>query len=173
MIVDKYDLCSEIIYLGRCGEYGVRRADICIRPWIDSLGAGAIGLTVRRSEDETPYEVAVAEADGVVSFVPSEVDTAFPGIGLAELSFTPDSGGLAKSKIFRTQTDPSMDAPGAEPEGFQSWYDKLLAVKAEAEQARDDAKDAQHKAEQALASIPITWSYDGSGTVTMTIGGSE
>lgn len=173
MIVDKYDLCSEIIYLGRCGEYGVRRVDICIRPWIDSLGAGAVGLMVRRSEDETPYEIAVAETDGVVSFVPSEVDTAFPGIGLAELSFTPASGGLAKSKIFRTQIDPSMDAPTAEPEGFESWYAKLLKVKADTDAIKDQAETAADRAEAALASIPITWSYDGSGTVTMTIGGSE
>jgi len=36
-----------------------------------------------------------------------------------------------------------------------------------------EATAAAERAEAALASIPITWSYDGSGTVTMTIGGSE
>lgn len=124
--------------LGRQGE---NKAQRIVWPgiadsWARLYGAGVFALTVKRQGDAMPYPASITSENGDVVWVLGSADTARAGEGLAELTYTVD-GVIAKSRTWRTVTEPSLSADGTTepPPAYQSWVDEVLKAGASAETA--------------------------------------
>lgn len=82
-----------------------------------------------------------------------------------------EAAGTATSKASEATQAATTATANAQTSTAKAGEATTAAAAAQASETA--AETAADRAEAALASIPITWSYDGSGTVTMTIGGSE
>ena len=104
--------------------------------WARLYGAGVFALTVKRQGDTMPYPASITSENGDVVWVLGSADTARAGEGLAELTYTVD-GAVAKSRTWRTVTEPSLSAAGTTepPPAYQSWVDEVLKAGASAETA--------------------------------------
>ena len=131
---------KELAYLplGRQGENKAQRivwrglAD----SWARLYGEGVFALTVLREGDSAPYPASLKSENGDVIWTLSNADTAQAGEGLAELTYTVD-GVIAKSRTWRTVTEPSLSAAGTTepPPAYKNWVDEVLKAGASAETA--------------------------------------
>lgn len=113
-------------------------------------GAGAVQLVHQRSDDQKPYLVPVAEDGDKVYWIVTRSDTAYPGRGQAELQWLGESGEVAKSVTYQTNTTRSMAEPGAVPDEPLKPYTQAVARDAQA--AKDAAASATEAARSAEAS---------------------
>ena len=131
---------KELAYLP-LGRQGENKAQRIVWPgiadsWARLYGAGVFALTVKRQGDAMPYPASITSENGDVIWVLGSADTARAGEGLAELTYTVD-GVIAKSRTWRTATEPSLSAAGTTepPPAYQSWVDEVLKAGASAEAA--------------------------------------
>ena len=131
---------KELAYLP-LGRQGENKAQRIVWPgiadsWARLYGAGVFALTVKRQGDAMPYPASITSENGDVIWVLGSADTARAGDGLAELTYTVD-GVIAKSRTWRTVTEPSLSAAGTTepPPAYQSWVDEVLKAGASAEAA--------------------------------------
>ena len=131
---------KELAYLP-LGRQGENKAQRIVWPgiadsWARLYGAGVFALTVKRQGDAMPYPASITSENGDVIWVLGSADTARAGEGLAELTYTVD-GVIAKSRTWRTVTEPSLNAAGTTepPPAYQSWVDEVLKAGASAEAA--------------------------------------
>ena len=131
---------KELAYLP-LGRQGENKAQRIVWPgiadsWARLYGAGVFALTVKRQGDAMPYPASITSENGDVIWVLGSADTARAGEGLAELTYTVD-GVIAKSRTWRTATEPSLSADGTTepPPAYQSWVDEVLKAGASAETA--------------------------------------
>ena len=131
---------KELAYLP-LGRQGENKAQRIVWPgiadsWARLYGAGVFALTVKRQGDAMPYPASITSENGDVIWVLGSADTARAGEGLAELTYTVD-GVVAKSRTWRTVTEPSLSAAGTTepPPAYQSWVDEVLKAGASAEAA--------------------------------------
>lgn len=85
-----------------------------------------ITLVHQRAQDVAPYIVTQTTGETSLAWDITSTDTAFDGIGRAELRIN-FSNGLAKSAVFRTLVIKSITADTTIPEPLQSWYDAMIA----------------------------------------------
>lgn len=85
-----------------------------------------ITLVHQRAQDVAPYIVTQATGETSLAWDITSTDTAFDGIGRAELRIY-FSNGLAKSAVFKTLVIKSITADTTIPEPLQSWYDAMIA----------------------------------------------
>lgn len=83
-----------------------------------------ITLVHQRSKDEAPYIVTTSDGETLIWNI-SNTDTAFAGLGQAELRISFASG-LAKSIVYATHVIESITGDTEIPEPLQSWYDALI-----------------------------------------------
>ena len=104
--------------------------------WARQYGKGAFALVVKRQGDSAPYPASITSENGDVIWVLGSADTARAGEGLAELTYTVD-GVVAKSRTWRTVTEPSLSADGTTepPPAYKGWVDEVLKAGASAETA--------------------------------------
>lgn len=128
----------EPINLGRQGENLARKVVFsCHKEWKKVYGAGgAVSLIAQRSEDDTPYPVALSEDEnGNLCWLVSAADTEYAGEGRAELRYLIGET-VVKSTTYRTTVRRSMNEAGeTPPEAYQSWVDEVLGAAATAEAA--------------------------------------
>lgn len=131
---------KELAYLP-LGRQGENKAQRIVWPgiadsWARLYGAGVFALTVKRQGDAMPYPASITSENGDVVWVLGSADTARAGEGMAELTYTVD-GVIAKSRTWRTVTEPSLSAAGTTepPPAYQSWVDEVLKAGASAEAA--------------------------------------
>lgn len=163
-IVKEITLCDNVIDLGAQGSHDVIQYNIDITPWTNSLGTdGTVEVSAKRSQDETPYEVAgISYADGVVSWVVDDTDTGYTGTGTAEVRYTTADGGLIKSKLYATRTFKCHGDSTSTPSTFENWYAQMVALY---EQFAELTAEAETLAEGSDA----TASFD-SSTGVLTLG---
>lgn len=147
---------KELAYLP-LGRQGENRAQQIVWPgiadsWARRYGEGSFALTVKRQGDEAPYPASVRSENGDVVWTLNNADTAKAGEGLAELSYTV-SGTVAKSKTWRTVTEPSLSADGTTepPEPYQSWMDGIHQITESIKREEDErqaAEDGRTEAEE-------------------------
>ena len=126
------------IPLGRQGENGAQKV---VWPgiadsWARLYGNGVFALAVLRQGDSAPYPASITSENGDIVWVLSSADTAKPGEGMAELTYTV-GGVIARSRTWRTVVERSLSADGTSepPEAYQSWVDEVLTAAAGVETA--------------------------------------
>lgn len=131
---------KELAYLP-LGRQGENKAQRIVWPgiadsWARLYGAGVFALMVKRQGDAMPYPASITSENGDVIWTLSNADTAQAGEGLAELTYTVD-GAVAKSRTWRTVTEPSLSAAGTTepPPAYKNWVDEVLKAGASAETA--------------------------------------
>lgn len=83
-----------------------------------------ITLVHQRSKDEAPYIVTTSDSETLTWNI-SDTDTAYAGLGQAELRISFASG-LAKSIVYATHVIESITGDTEIPEPLQSWYDAMI-----------------------------------------------
>lgn len=83
-----------------------------------------ITLVHQRSKDEAPY-IVTTSAGETLTWDISNTDTAYAGLGQAELRISFASG-LAKSIVYATHVIESITGDTVIPSALQSWYDALI-----------------------------------------------
>lgn len=83
-----------------------------------------ITLVHQRSKDEAPY-IVTTSAGETLTWNISNTDTAYAGLGQAELRISFASG-LAKSIVYATHVIESITGDTEIPEPLQSWYDAMI-----------------------------------------------
>ena len=151
------------ILIGRQAENNAIKVVFDLSFLIQNFGDGTAVLVHQRTKDNAPYIVTTQQDGSTLSWNVSQIDTAYVGVGQAELRWTVGDT-LAKTIIYKTWTVKSITADEVMPDEYQSWYDAMIeyidqlkvdsdARLAEAvENARQSATDAAESATQADAS---------------------
>lgn len=154
------------IPLGFLGENRVEAVVFDRSCWLTEYGPGTFELIHRRSQDTDPFPIAVTVSGGIVTWIPTESDTAYRGVGECQLSFYTPDGKLKKSEIYQTVTARSLTSPEDPPSPAQGWVEQVL-------QAATGIQNMQAQAEtlapSAAASVTKTVDPD-TGVVTLTFG---
>ena len=141
-----------ILPIGRQGEKGVRQVWFDLAYLITNFGEGTAVLVHQRSKDAAPYIISTQQTGNNLMWTIDETDTAFEGIGKAEIRWTVDDT-LAKTVIYKTNVQKSLASETEVPDPYESWYDALLKKIGDsqeyAEQAAESAETAQQAAETA------------------------
>lgn len=141
-----------ILPIGRQGEKGVRQVWFDLAYLITNFGEGTAVLVHQRSKDAAPYIISTQQTGNNLMWTIDETDTAFEGIGKAEIRWTVDDT-LAKTVIYKTNVQKSLASETEVPDPYESWYDALLTKIGDsqeyAEQADQSAQDASQSAQDA------------------------
>lgn len=154
------------IPLGFLGENRVEAVVFDRSCWLTEYGSGTFELVHRRSQDTDPFPVAVTVSGGVVTWIPTESDTAYRGVGECQLSFYTPDGKLKKSEIYQTVTARSLTSAEDPPSPAQGWIAEVL-------QAAAGIQNMQAEAETLApgSSATVTKTVDpDTGVVTLTFG---
>ena len=114
------------IPLGFLGENRVEAVIFDRACWLQEYGPGTFELIHRRSQDTDPFPIAVTVSGGAVTWVPTESDTAYRGVGECQLSFYTPDGKLKKSEIYQTVTARSLTSAEDPPSPAQGWVEQVL-----------------------------------------------
>lgn len=137
------------IPLGFLGENRVEAVVFDRSCWLTEYGPGTFELVHRRSQDTDPFPVAVTVSGGAVTWIPTESDTAYRGVGEAQLLFYTPDGKLKKSEIYQTVTARSLTSAEDPPSPAQGWVEQVLQAGVDAQLAQTGAETAQTAAETA------------------------
>ena len=153
----------QTIVIGRRGTYDTMQIAFDLSYLVESYGNGVAVLAVKRSQDSSAYPAVTSQADNILTWIVSDVDTYYVGAGECQLMWYVD-GGLAKTIIYPMVVMRDILATSEEaPDAYQEWVDALIAEGAEtlqnaqnaeqsasdAEGAKDDAVTAKEAAEAA------------------------
>ena len=148
------------ILIGRQAENNAVNIVFDLSFLIQNFGNGTAVLVHQRTKDNAPYIVTTQQDGSTLSWNVSQIDTAYVGVGQAELRWTVGDT-LAKTIIYKTWTVKSITADEVMPDEYQSWYDAMIEyidqLKIESderiddavEEARQAAADAETSAERA------------------------
>lgn len=146
MIYDVKRLGTTIVQLGRRGENLANAIGIDVQAWLDAWPDAEISVIVLRPGESTGYPAEnVSIADGVLSWVVTNVETAFAGVGSFEVRAT--SGDVLKKSVVTAfevckciSCDIETDEP---PEPAKPWFDQTKEAATAAEESAAEAKAAQ------------------------------
>lgn len=113
------------IPLGRQGENLARTIYFELSELISNYGEGTATLVYLRSKDSAPYVCDTTQSGNMLSWTPTDTDTAFAGGGRCELRWTVGET-LAKSIVYNTSIAPSIMSAGQIPDPYLSWYDAMM-----------------------------------------------
>ncbi len=134
--------CSpQTIVIGRRGTYDTMQIAFNLAYLIENYGNGTAVLAVKRSQDETAYPAVTTQDETTLTWVISDVDTAYKGSGECEIFWYVDDA-LAKTVIYPLTILRDIGETTEEPpDGYQNWVDSLTALGAETqENARKSAE---------------------------------
>lgn len=114
-----------ILPIGRQGEKGVRQVWFDIGYLIENFGEGTATLVHQRSKDAAPYIISTQQTGNTLMWTIDETDTAYEGIGKAEIRWTVDDT-LAKTVIYKTNVQKSLASETEVPDPYESWYDEMI-----------------------------------------------
>lgn len=118
------------IPLGYLGENLVEAVVFDRACWLQEYGPGTFELVHKRSHDSAPQPVVLSVSGGAVTWTLTEADTAYRGVGEAQLLFYTPDGKLKKSEIYQTVTARSLTSPESPPEPIEGWVEQVLAAAA-------------------------------------------
>lgn len=118
--------CAEPkILIGRQAENNAVNVVFDLSFLIQNFGDGTAVLVHQRTKDNAPYIVTTQQDGSTLSWNVSQIDTAYVGVGQAELRWTVGDT-LAKTIIYKTWTVKSITADEVMPDEYQSWYDAMI-----------------------------------------------
>ena len=124
------------IPLGRQGENLARTIYFELSELISNYGEGTATLVYLRSKDSAPYVCDTTQSGIMLSWTPTDTDTAYAGAGKCELRWVVGET-LAKSIVYRTSVTESITGDSTVPSEYESWYEALLEHISEYEIASD------------------------------------
>jgi len=124
------------IPLGRQGENLARTIYFELSELISNYGDGTATLVYLRSRDSAPYVCDTTQSGNMLSWTPTDTDTAYAGAGKCELRWVVGET-LAKSIVYRTSVTESITGDSTVPSEYESWYEALLEHISEYEIASD------------------------------------
>ena len=124
------------IPLGRQGENLARTIYFELSELISNYGEGTATLVYLRSKDSAPYVCDTTQSGIMLSWTPTDTDTAYAGAGKCELRWVVGET-LAKSIVYRTSVAESITGDSTVPSEYESWYEALLEHISEYEIASD------------------------------------
>lgn len=137
-----------LIKIGYQGENEAVCVQIGVQNWPELYGAGGtFSLRHQRAGDPDGYPVTVTEADGIVSWVVSNIDTRDPGYGKATLIYKVNDV-IAMSVEYSTLTEASVGENPEPPEPWKPWIDEILEARDDAVEAAEDAHEDANSASQ-------------------------
>ncbi|MCI9402188.1 MAG: collagen-like protein [Oscillospiraceae bacterium] len=144
--------CGEsTITLGRAGENLAQQIVFNVSDWLAAFGAeGGFSLLIRRPGDQQPYPVEVTLAEEAVTWTVSNLDTASPGFGQAELMYLVGNA-VVKSRVWQTYVAKSLDGSNPADPTADPWATYVATVT----KAAAEAQEAARKAQDALSHQPI------------------
>ena len=113
------------IPLGRQGENLARTIYFELSELISNYGEGTATLVYLRSKDSAPYVCDTTQSGIMLSWTPTDTDTAYAGAGKCELRWVVGET-LAKSIVYRTSVTESITGDSTVPSEYESWYEALL-----------------------------------------------
>ena len=143
------------ITIGRRASHGTERVVFDLSYLIKTYGEGVAELLVKRPVDSSAYPAITSQQDNTLTWIVSDVDTAYKGAGECEIFWYVDEG-LAKSIIYpltimRDIGETTEDVPA----GYQNWVDHLTELGAEtlenaqkAAESASEAKESEISAEE-------------------------
>lgn len=135
--------------LGMAGENLAQKIVFDISSWIGLFGDGNVSLLVRRPQDKEPYPVALTVNGTSAEWVVSDLDTAQPGCGRAELLYLVGDA-VVKSRVWQTYVSQSLAPSDPVDPTVDPWAQYVSQVT----QAAADAQLAAQKAQEALEHPP-------------------
>lgn len=123
--IDSETYNGTYIPIGRQGEHSVRQICFDLSWLVNSFGEGIAVLVHQRSEDKAPYICQTEQKDNRLIWNIDEIDTAYVGIGIAEIRWTVNNA-LAKTVLYKTSVLKSITADTVIPTPYKSWYDKMM-----------------------------------------------
>ena len=190
MIIDVMSTKSFTINLGRQGENDITEIVFDYSGLAEEYGEGTLSCIVQRKKTDDPYPTVLTAEDHMATWNVSNADTAYAGTGKIQLSYVVDEQ-IKKSIIFKTKVEPSIIPISEEPpEPIQNYLDQMIEigtqVHADAETVSGLVDEIEETAETAISTIEtkeeqvlqdltslITFSDDGDGNITISIGGGS
>ena len=136
---------GEVIPLGRQGENNILTVQFDVSGWEEEFGVGTFTLVHQRCMDGDGFEREITVADNKVSWLITNVDVAYAGKGLLQLTYTVDEA-VAKSVIYTTKVEKSLDATAKVPDPWKPWVDEVLEASDEAVEAASSAGESETNA---------------------------
>ncbi len=136
MVVFYVEPNTTTIPLGRQGENLARTIYFELSELISNYGEGTATLVYLRSRDSAPYVCDTTQSGSMLSWTPTDTDTAYAGAGKCELRWVVGET-LAKSIVYRTSVTESITGDSTVPSEYESWYEALLEHISEYEIASD------------------------------------
>ena len=145
---------TNTLEIGVQGEKNAHTFLFDVSSWIEEFGSGGtVTLDLRRPGEKESYTVGLTLADGIASWIVSDIDNAIAGDGRAQLNYVKGTGDAAKkvkSTQYVTIINRALDEQhGDVPDPYASYLDAARAIYSETAAAALEA--AQHEAAAAAA----------------------
>ena len=162
--------------IGQRGENAAMDVPVDVSSWYTKWPAAHYTALFRRpaapgshEQEETPLEVSTSLEAGILTWHVSANDTAITGLGAVEFRCWDDTGLLKKSRVIPVAVD--ADLAGYDPEtpsAWQSWYDQLVGLKNDAEEAAETAVEASAGLNERMETLyyPALWTPELTGGPT-------
>lgn len=188
MIIDVTSTKTFTINLGRQGENDITEIVFDYSGLVEEYGEGTLSCIVQRKKTDDPYPTILTADNHMATWSVSSTDTAYAGTGKIQLSYMVDEQ-IKKSIIYKTKVEPSILPTSEEPpEPIKNYLDQMVEigtqVHADAESVSGLASEITETATSAVNTINakeeqvlqdlsalITFSDDGDGNISITIGG--
>lgn len=150
MIYDVNKLGAGIVPLGRQGEKLANTIEIDVQAWLDAWPGADISVIVLRPGDVAAYTAKnTSVKDGVLSWVVTDIETAYAGVGTFEIRAT--AGDVLKKSVVASfevcKCIMCADEGSEPPEPAKPWLEQATEA---AETATKSAEEAQAAAAEAL-----------------------
>ena len=143
---------TNTLEIGVQGEKNAHTFLFDISSWIAEFGSGGtVTLDLRRPGEKESYTVGLTLADGIASWIVSDIDNAIAGDGRAQLNYVKGTGDAAKkvkSTQYVTIINRALDEQhGDVPDPYASYLDAARAIYSETYAAQLAAEHAQSEAQ--------------------------
>ena len=188
MVINVASNSGITINLGRQGENDVKHIRFDFSGLAEKFGEGVLSCIVQRKDGDDPYPAVLTYEGHTATWSVSSTDTAYAGTGKIQLSYMVNEQ-IKKSVIYKTKVEPSILPTSEEPpEPIKNYLDQMVEigtqVHADAESVSGLASEITETATSAVNTINakeeqvlqdlsalITFSDDGDGNISITIGG--
>ena len=199
MIIDVTSTKTFTINLGRQGENDITEIVFDYSGLVEEYGEGTLSCIVQRKKTDDPYPTILTVDNHMATWSVSSTDTAYAGTGKIQLSYMVDEQ-IKKSIIYKTKVEPSILPTSEEPpEPIKNYLDQMVEIGTQVhtdaesvsglvDEISETAETAETnitqtattavstinaKEEQVLQDLSalITFSDDGDGNISITIGG--
>lgn len=149
-----------VIYIGQRGENISRNIDIDVSAWRNEFPNATFIIFAQRPYEKYTYEVDTELNGNILTWHPSNADTAIVGTGRMEVHAV-DGEILKKTMPVTTQVRESLTDDGSgtntTPEAIDAWRDKVLKITATIEQAKGDIDSVKDEIAEILSTLPADY----------------